>query len=77
MGEEPPTVLVTEALTLHFGLYSRTQRMRHFSHNKIRGYRPALGAAHEFPRDKKRKILVSFFKCTRFLYSPTNFYIKI
>jgi len=54
MGEEPPTVLVSEASTLHFGLYSRTQRRRHFSHNKIRGYRPALGAKLEFPRDKEK-----------------------
>jgi len=54
MGEEHPTVLVTEASTLHFGPYSRTQRTTRFSHNKIQGYRLVLGAKLEFPRDKEK-----------------------
>ena len=54
MGEEHPTVLVTEASTLHFGPYSRTQRTTRFSHNKTQGYRLVLGAKLEFPRDKEK-----------------------
>jgi len=49
MGEELPTILVTEASTLHFGLYSRTQHMRPFSHNEVQGYRLALEAKFQFP----------------------------
>ena len=55
MDEEPPRVLVTEASTLHYGLYSRTQHMRHLSHNKIQGYCPVLGAKLEFPKKTKEK----------------------
>jgi hypothetical protein len=59
MGEEYPIVLVTEASTLHFGLYSRTQHMAHFSHNEVLGYRLVLEAKLEFPtyiiKEIKRK----------------------
>ena len=50
MGAEHPIVLVTEASTLHFELYSRTQYMAHFSHNEVLGYRLVLEAKLEFPK---------------------------
>lgn len=62
MGEEHPTVLVTEASTLHFGPYSRTQRTTRFSHNKTQGYRLVLGAKLQFPTEtkKNKKIIMGY-----------------
>lgn len=66
MGGEHPRVLVVEASTLHFVLYSRTQHMRHFSHSEIQGYRLGLGAKIEFPTETRKQTLKIFLRFSNY-----------